>query len=122
MKKLLIVAALGALSLPAFAQVHSTPRIDQRQENQERRIEQGIRLGQINRREAFELRSELREIRRMERRAAADGRISPREQARIDQAQDQLSRNIARARADFHTQDRLSGNFDRERHGYQAGR
>jgi hypothetical protein len=100
MKKLLVVAALGALSLPAFAQLNSTPRIDQRQENQERRIEEGVRLGQINRREEARLRAELREIRRMERRALADGRISPREQARIEQAQDQLSRNINRERHD----------------------
>ncbi len=95
------VALLAALSLPAFAQVHSTPRIDQRQENQERRIEEGFRSGQLNRREVARLREELREIRRMERRAAADGRISPREQARIEQAQDQLSRNIARERHDY---------------------
>ena len=95
------VALLAALSLPAFAEVMSTPRIDQRQENQERRIEEGVRSGQLNRREAARLRAELRDIRRMERRAAADGRITPREQARIEQAQDQLSRNIARERHDY---------------------
>jgi len=100
MKKLLVVAVLGALSLPAFAQLNSTPRIDQRQENQERRIEEGVRTGQINRREEARLRAELRDIRRMERRAMADGRISRYEQAQIEQAQNQLSRNIARERRD----------------------
>ena len=116
------IALLASLSLPAFAQVNSTERIDQRQANQERRIEQGVRSGQINRHEEARLRAELRDIRRMERRAAADGRISPREQAYIDQAQNELSRNIQNARNNFHTQDRVSGDFSRNRYDYQAGR
>jgi len=94
------VALLASLSLPAFAQVYSTPRIDQRQESQQRRIEQGVRSGQLNHREAARLRAELREIRRMERQASADGRISFRERERIEQAQDQLSRQINRERHD----------------------
>lgn len=99
--KLAAVAVFAAVSLPALAQVHSTPRIDQRQESQERRIEQGVRSGQLNRREAARLRAELREIRRMERRAAADGRITFRERERIEYAQDRLSRQINRERHDY---------------------
>jgi hypothetical protein len=38
-------------SLPAFAETLSTPRIDQRQDKQERRIEQGVRTGQLTPRE-----------------------------------------------------------------------
>lgn len=97
------VAVLAALSLPALAEVLSTPRIDQRQENQQRRIEQGVRSGELNRREAARLERELAEIRRMERRAAADGRVTPRERARIEHAQDQLSRHIAREKHDRQT-------------------
>jgi hypothetical protein len=99
MKKILGIAALSALSLPAFA-LDSTPRIDQRQANQERRIEEGLRSGQLTRNEAQRLREGQREIRRMERQALADGRISPREAARIEQAQDIEDRRIAQERHD----------------------
>lgn len=99
MKKLLGIAVLSVASLPAFA-LDSTPRIDQRQANQEQRIEEGIRSGQLNRREADRLRQGQREIRRMERQALADGRISRREGARIEQAQDAQDRLIAQEKHD----------------------
>jgi hypothetical protein len=99
MKKLLGIAALSALSLPVFA-LDSTPRIDQRQANQERRIEQGLRSGQLTWREAQRLREGQRQIRRMERQALADGRITPREAARIEYAQDEESRRIGMERRD----------------------
>jgi hypothetical protein len=99
MKKLLGIAALSALSLPVFA-LDSTPRIDQRQANQERRIEQGLRSGQLTWREAQRLREGQRQIRRMERQALADGRITPREAARIEYAQDEEGRRIGMERRD----------------------
>jgi hypothetical protein len=102
MKKVLAIAVLSAASLPAFA-LDSTPRIDQRQANQEQRIEQGIRSGQISRREAQRLREGQRQIRRMERQALADGRITPREAARIEQAQDAQGRLIREERRDQHS-------------------
>jgi hypothetical protein len=99
MKKLLSIAALSALSLPVFA-LDSTPRIDQRQANQERRIEEGLRSGQLTWNEAQRLREGQRQIRRMERQALADGRITPREAARIEYAQDEEGRRIAQERHD----------------------
>ena len=99
--KIAAIALLASLSLPAFAQFSSTERIDQRQANQERRIEEGVRSGQINRREESRLRAELRDIRRMERRAAADGRVSRSERAEIEAAQDRLSQRINRERHDY---------------------
>ena len=95
MKKLLTVAVLGALSLPAFAQ-YTTPQIDQRQDRQERRIEQGVRSGELTPRETARLERGQARIREMERRALADGRISPRERAAIDREQDKQNQLIAR--------------------------
>jgi hypothetical protein len=54
----------------------------------------------LTRNEAQRLREGQREIRRMERQALADGRISPREAARIEQAQDIEDRRIAQERHD----------------------
>jgi len=95
MKKLLAIAMLGALSLPAFAQ-NTTPQIDQRQANQERRIEQGVRSGQLTRREAARLERGQARIRQMEQQALADGHISRRERAAIDREQEKQNQLIAR--------------------------
>jgi hypothetical protein len=101
MKKILAIAALSALSLPAFAQGYhhrddsSTPRIDQRQANQERRIQEGLANGTLTRHEAARLERGQARIRQMERRALANGRMTPYERAEIERAQDQQSRRIA---------------------------
>ena len=95
MKKLLTVAVLGALSLPAFAQ-YTTPQIDQRQDRQERRIEQGVRSGELTPRETARLERGQARIRQMERQALADGHISRRERAAIDREQAKQNQLIAR--------------------------
>src|SRR5580765_7539694 len=95
MKKLLTVAVLTALSLPAIAQT-STPQIDQRQDRQERRIEQGVRSGELTPREAARLERGQARIRQMERQALADGHISRRERAAIDREQEKQNELIAK--------------------------
>src|SRR6185503_10602864 len=57
-----------------------------------RRIEQGIRTGQLTPREAWRLRAQQARIERMEARARWDGVIDGRERARIEFAQNDLSR------------------------------
>ena len=89
------VAVLTAFSLPAFAQ-HTTPQIDQRQDRQERRIEQGVRSGELTPRETARLERGQARIRQMERQALADGRISRRERAAIDREQGKQNQLIAR--------------------------
>ena len=95
MKKVLTIAVLAALSLPAYAETYSTPRVDQRQDNQERRIEQGMRTGQLTPREAARLERGQARIRQMERQALADGHISRRERAAIDREQEKQNQLIA---------------------------
>ena len=111
--KIAAIAALTALSLPALAQYgtdqyrtpridqDSTPRIDQRQANQHERIQRGLRNGELTRAEAARLFEHERRIRRMERMALADGRMSHWERQRIEQEQDLLSRRIARNTHDY---------------------
>src|SRR5687767_5773022 len=100
--KIAAIAAFAVCSLPALAQYsteqYSAPRIDQRQANQRERIERGLRNGQLTQREAARLFEHERRIRRMERMAMADGRMSHWERQRIEQEQDLLSRRIARLR------------------------
>ena len=64
------------------------------------RIEHGIRSGQITPREAARLRDKQARIERMEARARADGVVTERERARIEVAQNDLSRSIWREKHD----------------------
>jgi len=102
MQSKLIVAAIAAtLSLPVFAQAN-TPGIDQRQMNQERRIDQGIASGQLTEREALRLERGQERINRMEDRAKADGVVTARERERIRRGaihRARASRDRARAGA-----------------------
>ena len=98
-----MVCAVGVLMLGmsgmTFAQAE-TPVIDQRQANQEKRIDQGIASGQLNEREANRLNTQQEHINKLEDKAKADGVVTKGERARIDHAQDRASRHIAREKHD----------------------
>ncbi|SPP63263.1 hypothetical protein [Nitrospira lenta] len=98
-----MVLAVGVLMLSmsgmVFAQAE-TPVIDQRQANQEQRIDRGIASGQLNEREANRLNKQEEHINKMEDKAKADGVVTKGERARIDHAQDRASRHIAREKHD----------------------
>ena len=101
MKRMLL--AVGAMTLlmtgMAYAEAE-TPVIDQRQANQEKRIDQGIASGQLNEREAHRLNKQQGHINKMEDKAKSDGVVTKKEKARIHQTQDRASRHIAREKHD----------------------
>lgn len=71
-------------------------RPERREVRQEMRIRQGERSGQLTRGEARRLERGQRHIRRMERRARADGRLGMHEQRHVERAQNRQSRRIWR--------------------------
>jgi uncharacterized membrane protein YebE (DUF533 family) len=97
------LALAAALAAPAFAQTTSTPRIDQRQQNQERRIQQGEKSGALTSKEAARLEKRQARVQKMEDKAAADGKVTAGERARIERAQDRQSRAIYREKHDKQT-------------------
>jgi len=101
MKRMLLVVSGMTLLMAgmAFAEAE-TPVIDQRQENQEQRIDTGIESGHLNEREAYRLNKQQDHIDNMENRAKADGVMTKKERARISAAQDRASRHIAREKHD----------------------
>jgi uncharacterized membrane protein YebE (DUF533 family) len=100
MKTRLIVAAIATvISVPVFAQAN-TPGIDQRQANQERRIDQGVASGELNARETARLERGQQHVENMETRAKSDGVVTARERARIHNAQDRQSARIYRQKHD----------------------
>lgn len=99
MKRIALGIVLAALAAPVFAQSTSptaTPGIDRRQANQERRIQEGVKSGQITPREAARLEKGQDRIERMEAKAKEDGKVTKQERARIEHAQNVESRRIAR--------------------------
>ena len=74
------VLSVCATSL-VFAQAN-TPKIDQRQE-QEQRIDQGMASGQLNEREANRLNNQQEHINKIEDKAKSDGVVTKKERARI---------------------------------------
>ena len=101
-----MLAAVVIATLPALASAQSsndpaaTPGIDQRQQMQQKRIDQGVRSGELNRREAERLEHRQQRIQKMENHAKADGTVTAKERARIHHAQDQESRRIYRQKHD----------------------
>ena len=94
----IVIAALPAL---AFAQATpATPNIDKRQANQERRIQQGVKSGELMPREAAKLEKGQAKVRRMEAKAKSDGVVTAQERKRITQEQNKQSRRIAREKHD----------------------
>jgi hypothetical protein len=97
-----ILVALSTVFLGAgiaYAQAE-TPGIDQRQANQEQRIDQGIASGQLNQREAARLNTQQEHINKMEDKAKSDGVVTHKERHRIRATQNKASKNIAREKHD----------------------
>lgn len=102
--RVLAFLAVAGLAFSAAAQeTKSTKRIDQRQDNQQRRIEQGQKSGQLTQKEAARLEKGQARVDKMENKATADGKMTRKERARIEKAQDQQSRKIHRERHDKQT-------------------
>ena len=97
-----IVALFAAVALPVAAQT-STPRVDQRQANQEARIQQRVQSGALTGKEAAKLEKGQDKVQAKETKAKADGKVTARERARLAKAQDKQSRKIARQKHDRQT-------------------
>jgi len=94
------LCALGALWVATSA-LADGPRTDQvvdRDVNQQQRVEQGLQQGQLSTREAGQIEREESRIDQTEAHDLKDGKLSPAEQAHINQMQNQASRNIYRDR------------------------
>jgi hypothetical protein len=87
------VVALGMLTSAAWAQT-SAEKDQQRDVNQQQRIEQGLQSGQLSTKEAGSLERQQQHVDKMEARDLKNGSVSPAEQARLNAAQNRVSNNI----------------------------
>jgi hypothetical protein len=98
------LAALAlALMAATAAHAQSTPRVDERQDRQEQRIDKGTANGQLTKREARRLEAEQNAIDKAEDKAKADGTVTKRERVRLHAMQNGASRDIRRQKHDAQT-------------------
>lgn len=90
-----IIAVSVAALFSAAVSAQSLESIERRDLNQQMRIEQGLKSGQLTVQEAARLESETARVNRLESRALRDGNLSAAERERITRAQDRVSRDIA---------------------------
>ena len=101
LKTSLIASALAIASVGAFAQTvappastPATPRVDQREANQQARIAQGAASGQLTPKETNRLEKEQAVVNRAEANAKADGTVTRHERKRLHRLQDGASKDI----------------------------
>ena len=93
----------AAADTKAAPDTKSTARIDQRQGNQETRIEQGAKSGELTNKETAKLEKGQAKVQKMEDKAVADGKVTKNEKKHIEHTQDQQSKKIAREKHDNQT-------------------
>lgn len=103
MKKKLITAgfvlAFVTLASAGFAQTR-TPRVTKRQVNQQARIDQGVKSGELTRPEAARLEAREAKIQHDKKEAKADGVVTPAERAKLNREENRSSRAINRQKHD----------------------
>jgi hypothetical protein len=97
----ILVLALGLLCGTAAAQdqpapAPKTPRITKRQINQQERIQQGVKSGELTKGETRLLEKEQMKIQKDKKAAKADGVVTPQERRKILREQNKASRDIKR--------------------------
>lgn len=90
----------GALALMmsgiAMAGPTDDPGIQKREQNQEKRIQQGVQSGQLTPKEAGRLEAQQTKIKQDEERMKADGKLTKAERKKLKREQNRASDNIYR--------------------------
>lgn len=91
-------AALGAISFALLSTTAFGGEIQQRKENQQQRIGQGVESGQLTARETANLENKETRLNRETRDMREDngGKLTAKDRAQINRQQNRLSRNIYR--------------------------
>jgi len=94
----LVLAFIGITSV-ASAQT-ATPNVTKRQENQQARIAQGVKSGQLTAKETEHLEAREAKIQHDKKVAKSDGTVTPAERAKLQHEENHTSRAIYRQKHD----------------------
>ncbi len=105
MKKEIMTVMAGMMVIGASAAFAGTesPVIDQRQQNQQQRIDQGVASGQLTPREAGRLEAGQARVEQREARMKSDGALSKKERVQLTRQQNRASKRIYRQKHDRQT-------------------
>lgn len=98
-KTLMIVPLACLVSMPVASHQYGHDgysRYDKRVERQQSRIRQGVKSGELTRKEAKKLRSQQKKIAKLERKFSKDGHLSRHERKKLERHQDKASKRIYR--------------------------
>ncbi|MDB5808869.1 MAG: hypothetical protein JWN94_991 [Betaproteobacteria bacterium] len=95
----IVLAITLAFAGSAFAQT-ATPNIDKRQANQERRIDQGVKSGELTTKEANRLEKREAKLQSDKEKAKADGVVTKKERAKLQHEANRDSKAIYRQKHD----------------------
>ena len=76
------------------SQMKGDTRMHERNNNQKDRIKEGVKSGELTKEEASGLKQERKEIRNENAQAKSDGKLTPEERAKIENMQDNMSKDI----------------------------
>jgi hypothetical protein len=96
---LVMCSLLVSISLSSAQDQQSstnTPVVRERQTNQQKRIGQGVKSGQLTPKETRRLERQQAKIQHDKKMAKADGTVTPRERAKLKREQNRASRRIYR--------------------------
>lgn len=105
-QKIVVILTLAIAFL--LTQAAEAGRVNKRQGNQRARIHQGVKSGELTKREAHKLRQQQRSIHRQEKRAKSDGVVTDQEAKRLENRQDRASKAIYKNKHDDQKRDDTS--------------
>ena len=100
MNALLLGASVATLSRPALAQEEGKGTINQRRENQQDRIGEGVENGTLTPKETARLEHKQSALNKEIRTERKEGPLTPKDRRQINRQQNQLSRGIYRTKHD----------------------
>ena len=94
----IITAALAVAFVGASALAVADPEVNQRLDNQNQRIDQGVASGELTHKEAKNLRKDDRKIHKeiKKDRAENGGKLTPKEKAKVNRQENHVSKKIYR--------------------------
>ena len=93
-------SAYAQTTTPPVRDPAATPGVDKRQDNQQKRIDAGVKSGQLTEREAARMDKRQDKLQADKEKAQADGVVTKKERARLHNEADRNSGAIARQKHD----------------------
>ena len=90
------ISAATVLMASALYAGTDDPRIQQREQNQQKRIDQGVKSGELTPAEAGRLERQQTKIKQDEARMKSDGKLTKKERRKLTKEQNKASKNITR--------------------------